>query len=918
MKRIILLFLIVVAGVAKGQSVKIYGQILDSLEGPIPGATVMLVGAQDSILKSFSVSDKDGLFTFSNIKAGEYVFKASFFGYDPYEQSLSIGKGSQDTSVGKIQLQSKMLNKVTVQGHYIPIQIKGDTIEYDSRAFETGEHDVVEDLLNQLPGIEVNEDGSIKAQGKDVDKILVDGEEFFADDPTLATKNLPAEAVDKVQVFDKQSDMAEFTGVDDGNESTTINLKLKDSHKKGMFGNLEAAGGTDAPIHQNESFNDYFRYTAKGNVHYFKKKWQLSFIGMSNNVNETGFSIRDYINFMGGISNMMRDGGMGFDLGSGIAINTGGANDGFLNTNATGFNFNYKPSKQTVLNASIFFNGFDKTYNKNLDRTTYFADSSLFTNERVNQRSTTMNNRGNLHFEQKIDSTHFINVDFSGNWNLADYYNVSLVNNFNPQNALTSDFSTDLNQENFSYDYTAAADYRKKFAKAGRYTGGGVSYDASNSDASTTLDYVNQLYFAGVSTAFNINQIQDMIETSGNLNANWMWSEPLTKKMLLQTQYNYVRRTSGRDKDVWDVVSDDQIPNDFFSAEADYLSFRHQAGLKHKYISKNFRTTIGATYQYVNLSGDSIFTAGPKEFHYVMPSVNIQWEPSKSSDMRINYSTSLTLPSLNQLQPLPDNSNPSEVVLGNTNLEPEYNHNLMFSFHKFDEFTFTHFMFRLSGAYVTNNITYSQNINEFLIREITPENLGDEKSLSSYLALGSSLHAIHIKFNVSNNSSLSNGLIMLNSVQDQYTSFATTPTLSIENINKKVLSVRGGFTYTWSQNSYQNNDFFNNTFSNYSYFGNLKLKLKDRWVLSSDINHYFYPDFEVNSQQVILDAKIGVNLTKSRKLQLYLAGYDLLNQNTGINQYYLQNIYEEETTSTLARYFMLGFKYSFQKLGASK
>jgi hypothetical protein len=301
-----------------------------------------------------------------------------------------------------------------------------------------------------------------------------------------------------------------------------------------------------------------------------------------------------------------------------------------------------------------------------------------------------------------------------------------------------------------------------------------------------------------------------------------------------------------------------------------------------------------------------------------MPSVNIQWEPSKSSDMRINYSTSLTLPSLNQLQPLPDNSNPSEVVLGNTNLEPEYNHNLMFSFHKFDEFTFTHFMFRLSGAYVTNNITYSQNINEFLIREITPENLGDEKSLSSYLALGSSLHAIHIKFNVSNNSSLSNGLIMLNSVQDQYTSFATTPTLSIENINKKVLSVRGGFTYTWSQNSYQNNDFFNNTFSNYSYFGNLKLKLKDRWVLSSDINHYFYPDFEVNSQQVILDAKIGVNLTKSRKLQLYLAGYDLLNQNTGINQYYLQNIYEEETTSTLARYFMLGFKYSFQKLGASK
>ncbi|MBN4072866.1 TonB-dependent receptor [Crocinitomix catalasitica] len=924
MKKILVILLIWFAGTANSQSVKIYGQILDSLEGPIPGATVMLVGAQDSILKSFSVSDRDGLFNFSNIKAGDYIFKASFFGYNPYEKAISISKNSQDTAVGKVQLQSKMLNKVTVQGHYIPIQIKGDTIEYDARAFETDEHDVVEDLLAQMPGIEVAEDGTITAQGKEVETILVDGEEFFSDDPTLATKNLPAKAVEKVQVFDRQSDMAEFTGVDDGVETTTINLKLKESHKKGLFGNIEMAGGTDAPIMPGETFEDVFRYSAKGNIHYFKKKWQLSLIGMSNNVNETGFSIRDYINFMGGISNMMRDGGMGFqNLGGGLAMSGGGNNDGFLNTNATGFNFNYKPSKQTVLNASIFFNNFDKSYIKDVDRTTYFTDSSLFTNEIVDQQSTTMNNRGNLHFEQKFDSTHFFNIDLSGSWDLANYFNGSLVNNYDsPDEAtklLISGFNTKLEQDNFSYNYSSAIDYRKKFAKAGRFTGGGVSYSGSNGDASTTLDYLSTLYSMGVGTPNSISQIQDMIEKTGNLRTNWMWSEPLSKKTLLQFEYTYRRKTSDRDKDVFDIDSDgNQTVNNFFSAEADYLTFRHQANIKHKYISKKLRTTLGATYQYINLSGDSIFTA-PKEFHYVMPSFNMQWDVSKNGSFRFNYSTSLTLPSLNQLQPLPDNSNPAEIILGNTNLEPEYNQTTRISFHKFDEFTFTHFMASLSGTYVRNNITYAQNINQFLIREITPENLGEEYSSNAYIATGSSLHSIHTKFNISNTTTLANGIVMLNGKQDKYTSFYTQPKITIENINKKIINIKTGFTYTWSKNFYRDNDAFDNSYSNYNYFGTLKIRLQDRWVFRADINHYFYPDFDdENSQQIILDAKIGINLTKSKKLQVYIAGYDLLNQNTGISQYYLQNIYEKETTTTLARYFMLGFKYSFQKLGAAK
>jgi hypothetical protein len=235
-----------------------------------------------------------------------------------------------------------MLDVVTVSTEYIPIRIKGDMIEYDSRAFETGEHDVAENLLAQLPGVEVQPDGSIKVQGKTVEKILFDGEEFFGSDPTIATKNLPADAVDRVQVFEKASDMATFTGVDDGNESTTINLKLKEDRKKGYFGNLEAAFGAGLNP-EAEGLQDQNRYKLKGNIHYFKGKWQISGIGLSNNVNETGFSINGYVSFMGGIQNLI-DGSDTINIGgdNGLPISNG-QNTGFLSTNATGLNLNYKP-----------------------------------------------------------------------------------------------------------------------------------------------------------------------------------------------------------------------------------------------------------------------------------------------------------------------------------------------------------------------------------------------------------------------------------------------------------------------------------------------------------------------------------------------------------------------------------------------
>ncbi len=891
-----------------GQSIKIYGTVKDSL-GPIPGTTVMLMGAQDSILKSFGVTNKEGLFTLTNIKPGDYIFKVSSYGFQPYETPLLVSSTSQDTALGNIQLLPKMLGVVNVQGEFVPISIMGDTIQYDARAFETGEHDNVEALLEQLPGVEVNEDGTIKAQGKDVNKILVDGEEFFGDDVTIATKNLPAGAVEKVQVYDKDSDMAEFTGIDDGQDETTINLVLKEDRKKGYFGNLEAAYGG------NESNLD--RYQFKGNIHYFKKKYQLSLIGMSNNLNETGFSIDDYINFMGGIQNLMRNGELNIGGDSGLPLDFGN-NNGFLNTNATGLSFSYSPNDKGRLSSSIFFNTFDKTYDKTINRTTYFTDSVLYTDETTIQNSTTFNNRGNLHFKQEFDSTHFLNLNLSGQWTKAKYNNAGGITNFNGDSTLVNTYNSITGQDNFQYNFDASIDYRKKFQKKGRYTGGGISYAQNKTDAVTRLQYTSTYYLPDPNFPFSdlINQNQNQLLNSNSLSTNWMFSEPIGTRNLIQFGINHSRTSDSRDKDVSDIlIGDNSLLNTILSGEGVYKSFTDEVNMSHKYISKKLKLTTRLAYNYLNLTSDSILQS-PREFTYLLPSFSLQFEPSRSSEISLRYSTSTTKPTLNQLQPIQDNTNPAETILGNTGLIPEYNHDLSLQYNMFNEFSFTHFMAMLNGRYVEDNITYSQSIDSLYNRILTPENIGNEKQLNSYLSFGTSLFAIKTKFSLTNQSNISNGQVNLNTQMDEYTSVYTSNTLSIENIGKKVINVKAGLTWTWSKNIYKENRAFNNQYTNWNYFIDFTLKGKDKWVFNVNANQYLYPDFDNDSDLLLINASIARNFLESRKLQVYISAKDILNQNTGINQSYFMNYYEQERTATLGRYFLIGIKYSFQKLGA--
>ncbi len=895
------LFSLIFASVINAQSVKIYGKVTDSISGPVPGSTVMLIGQQDSILKSFAIADKEGNFILKNVKPDAYLFKINFYGYQPYEETVVFTENSSDTAFGTITLLPKLLNVITVDADYIPIQIKGDTIEYDSRAFETGAHDVVENLLEQLPGVEVQSDGSIRVKGKTVQKILVDGEEFFGNDPTIATKNLPADAIEKVQVFDKESDAAAFTGIEDGNEATTINLKLKEDRKKGYFGNLDIAYG------------DQNRYKAKGNLNYFKNKWQISGVGLANNVNETGFSINDYISFVGGIQNLANgSASLNLDGNQGLPISNG-QESGFLTTNALGLNINYKLSEKGTLSSNIFSNVFNKTFDREIDRTTYFQDSSLFSEERTLQNSNTFNNRGNIHYKQEIDSTQFLDVDLSGQWTLANYDNVNDLSNLNPLRELRNQYTTKLDQKNVNYHLNASTEYRKKFKKKRRYTGGGISYAFDNRGITSGLSYENIAYTpTPISALISQNQLDD--RTNGDLSINWLFSEPISKKHLLQFSVSHVRRNEARNKEVNDVLSPDDLTfNPFFSGNATYGNYSNEGQFIHKFLSKKLKTTVGTGLNQLVLFSEDFFEANPR-FNYVLPFFRLNWDVSQSADLRLNYGTRTNAPQLTQLQSIPDNTNPAEIVLGNTALTPEYIHDLSLEYNLFNQFNFLHLLARISVTRTENKINYSQFIDPGLNRIFTPENNGREDRLSSFISFGSNINPLKIKFDITNNTTVSQGQLTLNGIENSYTSFVNNVRFTVENTKKKVINAKLGVGGNYTNSVYSENEAFNNDVFSWNYLAGLTVKLKDKWELKSDVNHFFYPDFEANSQQVIINASIARNLLKSKKLQVYLAANDLLNQNTGINQAYYLNYFEQERTATLARYFLLGVKFSFNKL----
>ncbi|MDP4291261.1 MAG: carboxypeptidase-like regulatory domain-containing protein, partial [Bacteroidota bacterium] len=392
--------------------VTIKGTICDSAGVTIPSATVMLLSKKDSTLLNFTSADNNGGFEFKNIKNSGYLLKVSLMSYYPYQQYLPVST-SETIDLGKIELKmvAKMLLEVVIKAARAPLKFRGDTIEYDAASFKVPPGSTVEDLLRRLPGLEVDADGNIKSEGKDVTRLYVEGKTFFSNDPKFATKNLGAETISKVQIFDEKSEQSKLTGIDDGVKDTkSMNLSLKAEYKKGAFGKLTAAGG------------DQSRWALKGNYNRFDQKQQLSFIGFGNNINQTGVNWDDYSEFMGQSSNNYDNGDFGFNNNMYYYSNSDNGlmnyydGRGLTDNYGAGVNYNFD-NKKTKLNSNYTYNQTTRTLFQTSKKETFLQNSSFKNADTTQSKDFRDNHNIGLRLEQNIDSADILIAKANINFN---------------------------------------------------------------------------------------------------------------------------------------------------------------------------------------------------------------------------------------------------------------------------------------------------------------------------------------------------------------------------------------------------------------------------------------------------------------------------------------------------------------------
>ena len=898
------------------QKVTIQGVLADTLNEPLMSATVVLLNPQDSTMEYFAITSSTGNFKIKGIKPGEYVFQASYLGYKSIFNPIDLTKEKAILPMGTLLLkpERKTLGEVIVNGERIPILIKKDTVEYNAGSFKVKPNAAVEELLKRLPGVEVDKDGTIKAHGEKVNSIMVDGKEFFGNDPKIASQNLPADAVDKVQVYDKKSEIADFTGVDDGVRNKTINLQLKDGKKKGYFGNIAAGYGSDN------------RFESKININRFNKKSQLSLLGRANNINQQGFSFNDYLTFAGGLQNVMMengggDGELGLDGNNGpIPFDTGQPNYGFTKSGSGGANFNYDFSKKTDFTGSYFFSHLKKREEIESARQN-FLDENIFASDRI-QDQTTKNNshRFNMKLKTKIDSNQILTL--RTNFTLSDGAFQQVLNNrvYNVTNNLQNSNWSKNGYDNQNWNANAGLSYLLKFKKKGRSLAASIGAGFQDKQRMNEVESINSFLLDNPNLTFtdSLNQIQNEDGNQFDYSLRISFTEPIGKRGYLQFRYNRRNYSNELVKDFFDVKNEAQSRNIILSNayQRDYTYDR--PGLTFKLNRKKYIFSTGADFQYSRLDGkiSNIENTITKDFWAVLPSSNFNYDLSTSSSFGINYRTSIKEPSLEQLQPVVDNTDPLNLYIGNTDLKPEYRHRFSLRYNLFDQFNFRSLFASVNSTFTKDKITNSRSFDSLFIQTTQPINVKNDWATRGYISFGTPLKFMRSKMNLSLNGNYNHGILLLNNIENESDRWSTAIDFKIENRKKKVVDILLGINWGYNQTSYSINESFNQNYNTLNYYTDWTFSLKKDWTLGTTFDYTIYQGggFDNQRQVPMWNASVSKSVFKNRGT-IELSARDLLNQGIGVDRRSTLNYIEDVRINSLGRYLMLTFSYSLTMLG---
>jgi hypothetical protein len=897
--------------------VTIAGSVVDTSNNALPSPTLMLLNPADSSLINFTRADNQGGFEFKNIKNAAYLLKISYVGYLP--KQVVIQPSEKETNdLGKIKIQpiTVELMEVVIRTAKAPLTIRGDTIEYDASTFKVPPGSTVEDLLRRLPGIEVDADGNIKAQGRDVRRLYVDGKTFFSDDPKAATKNLGAETISKVQVYNEGSEQSKLTGIDDGKEEKVMNLELKEEYKKGAFGKLTLAYG------------DQDRWAARGNYNRFNTKEQFSIIGYGNNINQTGVNWEDYGEFKGQSAYNWDDDEFGFSSGRRYYFveNNGLQNwfdgRGFTQNAGGGLNYNYG-HKKAKFNASYTYNQIDLDLNEFGFRQTFLADSS-FSNVDTSYRGDFRSNHNfNTRYENEIDSSNAVIVKASGRLSQNNSVNNSsqLFSSTNvlQKNRLTLDNSNDMT----SWNMGAQALYRHRFKKKGRSFGFLAAYQNNQSDGTENIFNINR-FFQANSFTDQVRQLNNNVNDLQQVKSSLLYTEPLSKKVFSEFFYNLQQTNNQINRQVRNLESNQRIDDlsVFFDNQVTY----NRLGTSMRYSHEGVNVSMGLAGQQIRLEtaaaqdrGQPNFSpALQRTFNNIIPHLDVNFETKNNMHLSMNYGYQVNEPRFNDLQPVRNVNNPAFQTQGNPNLQPERQHNLQFSYNYWNPASFISIGFNTDYNIFDSQVVYTQTIESSPttgIRTISrPENLAGGRRLGSYIWSNYPIIKTKLSMRVNGGINFNTSPTLINNVENTTNSNGINMNLSFNATPNKKLILDLSFNFNNQNITYSLREDQNQKIRNYGIDGSLKWNFTNKFFLESNLDYNIFRNERLDFKQdvPIWNASVRRLIGKENKFEMRVAAFDLLNRRVTVNQNGSLNFVTRNVANTLARYFMLSVSYNIK------
>lgn len=881
--------------------------------------SVSILNAKDSTLVKHTRAAVGGGFSIDKLRAGKFILLVTYPGYADYVEHFTLDSANRHRNLGSLNmiLKENLLKDVIIKGEAIAIKIKGDTTEFNAAAYAIEPNSKVEDLLKQLPGIQIDKDGKITAQGKTVEKVLVDGEEFFGDDPTLVTKNLRGDMVDKVQLFDKKSDQATFTGIDDGQKTKTLNIKLKEGKKRGYFGKADGGLATD----------EFFQGQAMANV--FRDKKKFSAYGTIGNTGRTGLHFRDNqyggsngveISADGGI--MIMGGGDDFDSfngqynGQGIpSAKTGGLHfDSKWNGDKESINTNF-------MIGSIGVSGSRNNLNQN-----NLPTGVLFNTSGQTFDNTAFRQKLDIAYDLKIDSGSTLKLKVDGTLKNSQTGNVFDATSTRGNNVLLNSSRRSLTNEGTQQLLNASVLWNKKLKKTGRTLSFSLKNTYNNNETSGFLNSVNNFYNSqgNPDSVQTIDQYKTNITVNSVLNTNLTYTEPITKELSLAVNYGLVINKNDADRKSFNssVTGEYDVPDAAFSNDFSLRQRTNQAGAIFNYKKDKTVLNFGSRASAVNLkqldqnTGDEYLS----EFMNLSPLASFEYKLAKQKNIRISYNGNTTQPNFSQLQPVRNNDDPLNIMTGNPDLKQSFTNRFSMGYD-------SHKVLSEQYIYITAsyNFTSSAIVNS-LVTDSAGKSIYQSVNLSGktpgYFYLYSNMSrkvgrdGLRLGLNVDVKGDRYYNYI--NNILNSTNSYRFSGGFSMNKyVAKKYnVSLNVSPSYTMGQSSLQK--LINNNGWGFNTNANFSVTLPAKVEISSSANHEYKEktqSFNEDFSRIIWNSTITKKFNKAENLALSVSGNDLLNQNIGFSRSANSNFITQSSYTTIKRYFMFTLSYDFNKMG---